>query len=231
MSSFQSKFASLLLAEVESAIMKAATPSESVPEFATAEAARDHFRDLVMSDLTTRFGVVAPKTKAAKAPKAVAPVEALTAAMGALTVEEKPKKGKKTKPAVEVNLAKIDPTWRKHLKAGAKALKKEITKDTERVLLAYLNGLSKEEFNAKKSEEHIATFLEDLPAPPAIAAAMAATVPTTLTKVEFQDQDYFVNLETKRVYEGDGVPDDAGNYVNYTPVGYVGMMKFAEMEI
>jgi hypothetical protein len=140
-----------------------------------------------------------------------------------------PAKSKKAAKATEeVNLKKVDPTWRKHLKAVAKAQGKEMKKELEAELLAYVNRLSKEEFAGKKAEEHVAEFLGT----PAPAVEEEKKVPTDLDIVEFNGQDYFVNPETKRVYEGEGVrDDDTGAWTSYKPVGYVGMAAFAEMKM
>lgn len=319
MSSFNSKLTKLILAEVEAAILKAATPVEGevLPEFATAEEARDNFRDRVLADLTERLGVTTkPKTKKTKevtatvtipeaehaqevapveekkerkprspmtpekkaamkakrdatlaakkgAAPAAAPVEAApapaavaAAAPAADSPKEKKKRGPMTeeakaamkakreatlaakagdapaaaKKAEDANLAKVDPTWRKHLKTGAKAQKVEVTKEMEAALLTHLNGLTKEEFNAKKAEEHVSTFLGRSNA--AAAPAEETKMPTNLTVVEFEGKEYFVNEETKRVYVGEGEEDpETGGWTHYEPIGYVGMEPFADMEI
>ena len=318
MSSFNAKMTKMILAEVESAILKAATPGEDLPAYDTPEAARDAFRDVVIADLAERFGVApkgkknkredvasedgspsrkkrAPMTDEAKAamkakrdatiaakkvdvpvaemdtdasappsPPSPAPAPAaagadspkekkkrapmtdeakaamkakreatiaakkdvgldeITSGVAAMTVEVKPKK--------EVNLAKVDPTWRKHLKTAAKAQKIEVTKETETGLLSYLNNLSKEEFNAKKAEEHISAFLGRSNAAPA-PAPVEDKVATDLEIVEFEGKDYYVNPETKRVYEGQGEYDEDAGWTNYKPVGYVGMAAFTEMTL
>ena len=49
--------------------------------------------------------------------------------------------------------------------------------------------------------------------------------------VVFNGKEYFVNPETKRVYEGEGTCDADGNWTNYKGVGYVGMAMFAEMKV
>lgn len=141
--------------------------------------------------------------------------------------------------AEKVNLLKVDPTWRKHLKTAGKAHGSEVTKEMEAALLAYLNRLSKDDFNAKKAEEHVVAFLA---APKgsnasgaAAVAAPAAVVekqPTDLEVVEFEDEEYYVNAETKRVYVGEGEQDsETGGWTSYKPVGYVGMAAFAKMEL
>jgi hypothetical protein len=143
-------------------------------------------------------------------------VDELAGALGELTIAKEP------------NLKKMDPTWRKHLKTTAKAQGKEVTKDLEADLLSYLNRFTAEEFGSKKAEEHVTEFL----APQTASNAAAGATPTDLDIVEFNGQDYFVNPETKRVYEGIGArDDDTGAYANYKPIGYVGMAAFEEMTL
>ena len=134
--------------------------------------------------------------------------------------EKKPRKPKADKPAEGANLAKIDPTWRKHLKNADK----EHAKELEPELLKYLNGLSKEEFDAKKAEEHVADFV-------ASRKPDDGKVEAELSVVEFNGKEYYVNPETKRVYEGEGECDAEGNWTSYKGVGYVGMAAFAEMKM
>ena len=139
-------------------------------------------------------------------------VDGVTDRLKAMTIDEKP------------NLAKVDVTWRKHLKTAAKAQGKEVGKEMETALLAHLNGLTKEEFNAQKAEEHVCVFLA--------APVAVAKVPADLEVVEFKGTDYYVNAETKRVYEGEGEFDDAtGLWTSWKAVGYVGMAAFAEMKL
>ena len=117
------------------------------------------------------------------------------------------------------NLAKIDPTWRKHLKAADK----EHAKELEPELLKYVNALTNEAFNAKTAEAHVADF---------VASRSDGKVELEMEIVEFNGKDYYVNPETKRVYEGEGVYDEATQaWTNYKPVGYVGMAAFAEMKM
>jgi hypothetical protein len=118
-----------------------------------------------------------------------------------------------------LNLAKIDPTWRKHLKAADK----EHAKELEPELLKYVNTLTNEAFNAKTSEAHVADF---------VASRSDGKVLTELEVVEFNGKDYYVNPETKRVYEGEGVYDEATQeWTNMKAVGYVGMAAFTEMKM
>jgi hypothetical protein len=174
-----------------------------------------------------REATLAAKKAVSPAPEVVESSES-NAAAGAGPAPEpekvKEKKTKKVKPAEDANLAKIDPTWRKHLKHADK----ENAKELEPELLKYLNALSKEDFNAKKAEEHVADFVASRkPAAPADDGKVEAD----LIVVDFNDKDYYVNPETKRVYEGEGVCDAEGNWTNYKGVGYVGMAAFAEMTL
>jgi len=138
--------------------------------------------------------------------------------------------------AAQVNLLKVDPTWRKHLKTSAKAQKQEVTKEMEAALVTYLNTMSKDEFNAKKAEEHVLAFLAAPNAAPAAAPAAPAPViekqPADLEVVDFEGAEYYVSPETKRVYVGEGEQDpETGGWTSYKPVGYVGMAAFAEMTL
>jgi hypothetical protein len=141
--------------------------------------------------------------------------------------EVKEKKAKKPKAAEDVNLAKVDPTWRKHLKHADK----DHVKELEPELLKYLNALSKEDFNAKKAEDHVADFIASRVTKAVESAQADGKVETDLIVVEFEGKEYFVNPETKRVYEGEGTCDAEGNWTNYKGVGYVGMAAFADMKV
>ena len=138
--------------------------------------------------------------------------------------DKKPRKPKAEKPADDANLAKVDPTFKKHLKKADKDHAKEL----EPELLKYLNAFSKEEFHAKKAEEHVADFVASRVSK---AAESDGKVWADLTVVEFEGKDYFVNPETKRVYVGEGTCDEDGIWTNYKGVGYAGMAAFADMTV
>jgi len=161
--------------------------------------------------------VVAPVEAPAEEKKKRAPMteEAKAAAKAKRAANAEAKKAAPENP----NLAKIDPTWRKHLKAADK----EHAKELEPELLKYVNALTNEAFNAKTSEAHVADF---------VASRSDGKVEAELEIVEFNGKDYYVNPETKRVYEGEGVYDEATQaWTNYTAVGYVGMAAFTEMKM
>ena len=153
---------------------------------------------------------------AAKAETPV-PVEAPVVVAPAPAKEKKPR-AKKVVPE-NANLAKIDPTWRKHLKAADK----EHAKELEPQLLEYVNSLTNEDFHAKTTEAHVADF---------VASRSDGKVLTELTEVDFNGKTYFVNPETNRVYEGEGVYNESTQeWTNMKAVGYVGMAAFAEMKM
>jgi len=198
----------------------------------TAIASRDQFIQLLMDELfpnteqetTINVPVVpvpAPVPVPVPAPveekKKRAPMteEAKAAAKAKRAANAEAKKAAPENP----NLAKIDPTWRKHLKAADK----EHAKELEPELLKYVNALTNEAFNAKTAEAHVADF---------VASRSDGKVEAELEVVEFNGKEYYVNPETKRVYEGEGVYDEATQtWTNYRPVGYVGMSTFTHMKM
>jgi hypothetical protein len=94
-------------------------------------------------------------------------------------------------------------------------------------LLTYLNAMTNAAFNSKGAKEHVADFVATLTAPPEPAAV--EMVDASLEVVEFQGKEYYVNPETKRVYEGE--LDEEGALKVTRPVGYVGMAEFKEMTL
>ena len=166
------------------------------------------------------------KEEAKAAEKAAKEAAKKSPAEIALPASPKPKKAKAEKPAEDANVQKIDPTWRKHLKAAAKTAGKEHSKEMESELLTYLNGLTKEAFNATKAEEHAKAFFgsESKPAAaPAPAPVQETVAELDAIEIDFNGKTYYVNPESKRVYEQDGEV--------FKGVGYAGMAAFAEMEI
>jgi len=158
-----------------------------------------------------------PEAKSPKKAKKAAEPEASPKKSPKKTEEPKPspKKAKKpSEPATTANLDKFTPTQKKKLTeiVGDKADKKDV--------LSYLNGLSNAAFHDKKLEDHFRDYAATL-APP---APEPAAEEQELVEVEFDGETYAVNSETKRVY----TVDESGNA---TPVGYVGMAKFADMEL
>ena len=143
-------------------------------------------------------------------------------------VVEVPKKAgrkKAEKPEGPVNVPKLNPTQGKKLKQLCDELK--MTED-KKGFLTYLNGLSSEDFESKKFEDHIRNFLKPTTS---VVAITIPTVPTDLVIVEFEGKDYYVNEESKRVYLPVGEFDADGQPTSWDPVGYVGMAAFKDMVV
>jgi hypothetical protein len=177
-----------------------------------------------VAELTLAPAAEAPKAKKPKAPKTetkteVAPEPVSNAGAGA-GAEPAPKKKPGPKPkAVKaegpVNLEKLNPTQKKHIKKIADELKVE---PNDKEFLVYANAMPAEAWSAKPLDEHIREFL--MPEPLPLAAA-----PIEFQVVEFKGKEYLVDLETKFVYQ----EDDDGKV--RTHIGVVGQMEFKDMEI
>ena len=165
----------------------------------------------------------APKKKEAEPVAVPVAVPASNAGAGAPPVVapvEKKKPGPKPKAVKAegpVNLEKLTPTHKKHLKAIAEELKVE-TRDKE--FLAFANGMSAEEWSGKALDDHIRVFLT--PTPPPLAPA-----PTEFLEVDFKGKEYLVDPETKFVYAS----SDDGVVAARDHVGVVGILEFAHMKI
>lgn len=164
-----------------------------------------------------------PKAKKARAPKKakepeVKPVAEPVAAEAApepVVAKKKPgPKPKAVKAEGPVNVEKLTPTHKKHIKQIAEELKVE-PRDKE--FLAYANGMSAEEWSGKPLDDHIRAFL--MPEPLPLAAA-----PKEFDVVEFKGKEYLVDPETKFVYES----TKEGTVRNH--LGVVGQMEFKDME-
>jgi hypothetical protein len=152
-------------------------------------------------------------------------VPASNAGAGAPPVAEAaPKKKPGPKPkAVKtegpVNLEKLTPTHKKHIKAIAEELKVE-TRDKE--FLAFANGMSAEEWSGKALDDHIRVFLT--PSPPPLAPP-----PTEFTVVEFKGKEYLVDPKTMFVY---ATSDEDESVVRERDhIGVVGILEFTHMKI
>jgi chemotaxis protein histidine kinase CheA len=164
--------------------------------------------------------------KAAIAAKRKTTVEAKKAAEPATPEQEAapkspPKAPKKPKKAPEAsgtaNLDKFTPTQTKKLK--------EIVGETadKKTVLAYLNGLSNAAYNDKKLEDHFRDYAASLAPPAPAPEPETQQEEVSLVETDFDGETYYVNPATGRVY----TMDETGTH----PVGYVGMAKFADMEM
>ncbi len=195
-------------------------------EYETAEAARTDFVKALIAELFPEC----PDMPGQKAESVEIPV--LEQAMAKLTIEEKPaepkfvkqrvKPGPKPKPKPEgpVNIEKLNPTQTKKLKAASEEAKVEPDK---KAFLAYLNGLTSEEFDDKKFEDHIKDFLAPKPAVEEEEEEKPKLAAIPCIETEFEGETYFVDPKTKKVYKNEGEVD--------VYVGDVGLAKFADMEV
>jgi len=184
---------------------------------------------VAVAELTIAAPVAeAPKAEEPKAKKAKAKKEAevkpevkpgSNAGAGAepepVAAKKKPgPKPKAVKAEGPVNLDKLNPTQKKHLKKIAEELKVE---PREKEFLAYANAMSAEEW-AKPLEEHIRAFLMPEPLP-------LAAPPIEFLVVEFKGKEYLVDPETKFIYQ----EEEDGKVRNH--IGVVGQTEFKDMEV
>ena len=136
------------------------------------------------------------------APAVVVPVLAEAAP------KKKPGPKPKAKPEGPVNVDKLTPTHKKHLKAIAEELKCAID---DKAFLAYANAMSAEEWGAKSLDDHIRAF--------AVTADQ-----TEFLEVEFNGKDYLIDPKTRFVYAATtGTVRDR--------VGVVGEKEFKDVEL
>jgi len=124
-------------------------------------------------------------------------------------------KPKAVKAEGPVNLDKLNPTQKKHLKKIAEELKVE---PKEKEFLAAANAMSAEEWSAKPLDDHIRAFLMPEPLP-------LAAPPIEFLVVEFKGKEYLVDPETKFIYQ----EEEDGKVRNH--IGVVGQTEFKDMEI
>lgn len=204
---------------VDAALRVFHDPKYADTEFKTPEDARDEFIKALIAELFPEC----PEMPALKKESESVEIPVLEEAMAKLSLEEKPKEKKKPgpkakpKPEGPVNIEKLNPTQTKKLKAACEELKVEMDK---KAFLAYLNGLTNEEFDDKKFEDHIKDFLTPKPAEP---KEEPKTAQLELEVVEFEGEEYLVDPNTKKVYKENGEVCEH--------VGDVGLAKFADMEI
>ena len=184
--------------------------------------ARDNFIRELMKELfpdETRVTIPTPD-----------PVDELTEQVKTLKIEPEKKKPAPRKPKAKkedapVNLAKLDATQSKQLTAVAKQMK---VKADKKAFLDYINKLTPEEYNAEgvKLEDHMRKFMT----PAELVEKKEEEEPTELVSVEFEDEEYYVDEVSKRVFRAVGEWKD-GKPAGWEPVGYVGMANFKDMVI
>lgn len=164
-----------------------------------------------------------PKPEKAKKPRAkkekepvAEPVVANAAAGSASAApepepEQKPKKGrgkKEKEPSEAKNLDKLNPTQ-------TKALKKEGV-DDPKPFLEFVNALTAEDYKAKTFKDLVQEFKKP-------KVEVVEYREPELVQTEFNGKTYFVDPESKKVYEEDGAVDKL--------VGHVGMERFFGMVV
>jgi hypothetical protein len=167
--------------------------------------------------------VKAPKVskeekEAAKAAKE-AEKAAAEAAKAAKEAEKAAAKAAKVKPAkvkAEVNIEKLNPTQTKLFK---KVLEGKDSDENKKAFLEQMNALSSDEYNSKKMEDHMKSFLAGLVPE---AEPEAETEELECDVVEFKGKEYSVSADGTVYDEIDGA---------YKKVGMVGMADFADMKI
>ena len=126
-------------------------------------------------------------------------------------------KAAKVKPAkvkAEVNIEKLNPTQTKLFK---KVLEGKDSDENKKAFLDQMNALSSDEYNGKKMEDHMKSFLAGL-----VPEAEAETEELECDVVEFKGKEYSVSADGSVYEEIDGA---------YKKVGMVGMADFADMKI
>jgi len=208
---------------------KAASPKKS-PEEKAAEKAQREAEKAAAKEADKAAKEAAKEAEkaaklAAKEAEKAANLATKEAAKAAAAAEKAAAKASKVplpaSPKAEPNLAALGPTWRKALKEADKAHAKEL----EPELLKYLNAIPKDLWEEQGEVKSAREFVAEFVASRKPAAEPAA--PVDLEVVEFEGKEYYVNPETKRVYEG--VTNAEGELTITRPVGYVGMADFKDM--
>lgn len=221
----QYKMASSLKQVIVNAIVKVSqeNPALNVEGQDSFEVARNAFIQALLHELFPEDTTAVVIPTAAKDP-----VDELTEQVKNLKIEapkeKKPRKPRAKKEEVPMNMAKMDATLSKQLTAIAKEMK---VKADKKDVLAYLNAMSSEDYNAKKFDEHVRNFLKK-PEENKEEKKPVELVGVELVWTEFEGEEYYVDPESKRVFVGVGEWTD-GKPAAWEPVGYMGMAKFADM--
>lgn len=225
----QYKMASSLKQVIVNAIIKVSqeNPALNVEGQDSFEDARNAFIQALLHELFPEdtTAIVIP-TAPPETPSKRDPVDELTEQIKELKIEapkeKKPRKPRAKKEEAPVNMAKMDATLSKQLTAIAKEMK---VKADKKEVLAHLNAMSAEDFNAKKFEEHVRNFLKKPEEKKTVDL-----VGVELVWTEFEGEEYYVDPESKRVFSPIGEWND-GKPTGWEPVGYMGMAKFADMTL
>lgn len=138
-----------------------------------------------------------------------------------------PKKPRAKKEKGPVNLDKLTPTQTKQLKKLAEEAKVEADKKD---MLAYVNEMTPEDYNAKSLDDHMKAFIQSRTG--GVAAPEPQPQPEKekeldCLEVEFEGRTYYIDSNTRRVYkEEEGVHKFAG----YVGMGSLAGLKMPEEE-
>lgn len=212
------KMAAYTIVPIEHNIKQAITAAVKAIEFKKYHVEADEVVDNILMDIFRSLFPHSPDLVAVEKVEVVQIpiVGPANAAASAEPEPEKPKKKggrpKKEKDAAagekeKKNLEKINPTQKK-------AMKKINDAVDAKEFLAYVNGLSEDEYKSKTFEDHVRAFVEP---------KKEDVQERVLLPVQFKGKEYFVDPETNKVYE-------AGDDVDKL-VGHVGMLAFKDMVV
>lgn len=210
--------AAYTIVPIEHNIKQAITAAVKAIEFKKYHVEADEVVDNILMDIFRALFPHSPDLVAVEKVEVVQIpiVGPANAAASAEPEPEKPKKKggrpKKEKDAAagekeKKNLEKINPTQKK-------AMKKINDAVDAKEFLAYVNGLSEDEYKSKTFEDHVRAFVEP---------KKEDVQERVLLPVQFKGKEYFVDPETNKVYE-------AGDDVDKL-VGHVGMLAFKDMVV
>jgi len=130
-------------------------------------------------------------------------------------------------PKKEINVAKLTPTLKKHLKKGVEDHRRELTTQVEKEFLDFLNSMSNADYKKeKKHENFVKTFLT--PRAEAAAAIPLPEEPEEMTQIIFKGKIYWVGDDTKNVFY-DPNDEEGCEFTARNRVGDFGMNEFKDM--
>jgi len=139
--------------------------------------------------------------------------------------KEKKVKVEKTVSADEKRIKKMSPTLSKGLTKIFEEVGKEFKKEHGQQFAKYVNELVKDDFEAKKLEDHMREFVATITPPePAKLPKPDEVEDEDMTEVKFNGIDYVVGDISKRVFIAN--EEDGDQFV-----GFLGLGKFKDMKI
>ena len=130
-------------------------------------------------------------------------------------------------PKKEINVAKLTPTLKKHLKKGLEDHRRELTTQVEKEFLDFLNSMTTADYKKeKKHENFVKIFLT--PRAEAAAAIPLPEEPEEMTQIVFKGKTYWVGDDTKQVFY-DPNDEEGCEFTARNRVGDFGMNEFKDM--